>query len=170
MTVFVALLRAINVGGTGTLSMKELSALCADLGFKKIRTNIQSGNVVFESLLSEAALRDKLEQALIKRMEKRVDVVVRTASELRSVVEANPFSDAAPEKVAVFFRSDLLPKGLLDNLVIPGGEEVCPGKREIYVHYPNGTGRSKLRLSASAGVDTVRNMNKVAKLVAIATA
>jgi uncharacterized protein (DUF1697 family) len=127
MTVFVALLRAINVGGTGTLSMKELSALCADLGLKKIRTYIQSGNVVFESLLSEAALRDKLEQALTKRMEKRIDVVVRTASELRSVVEANPFSDAAPEKVAVFFRSDLLPKGLLDNLVIPGWRGSLPG-------------------------------------------
>jgi uncharacterized protein (DUF1697 family) len=170
MTVFVALLRAINVGGTGTLSMKELSALCADLGLKRVRTYIQSGNVVFESLLSEAALREKLEQALTKRMEKRVDVVVRTASELRSVVEANPFPDAPPAKVAVFFRSDPLPKGLLDNLVIPGGEEVRPGRREIYVHYPNGMGRSKLRLSPSAGVGTVRNMNTVAKLVAIATA
>jgi uncharacterized protein (DUF1697 family) len=170
MTVFVALLRAINVGGTGTLPMKELSALCADLGLKKVRTYIQSGNVIFESLLSEAALRDKLEQALTERMGKRVDVVVRTASDLRSVFEANPFPEAAPAKVAVFFRSDPVPKGLLDKFVIPGGEEVRRGKREIYIHYPNGMGRSKLKLPPSAGVGTVRNMNTVAKLVAIATA
>lgn len=170
MTVFVALLRAINVGGTGTLSMKELSALCADLGLERVRTYIQSGNVIFESLLSEAALRERLEQALTERIGRRVDVAVRTASELRSVLEANPFPDAPPAKVAVFFWSAPVPKGLLDNLVIPGGEEVRPGKKEIYVHYPNGMGRSKLNLSRLAGVGTVRNMNTVAKLVAIATA
>jgi uncharacterized protein (DUF1697 family) len=170
MTVFVALLRAINVGGTGMLPMKELSALCADLGLEKARTYIQSGNVVFESFLPEEAVRDKLEQALTEKMGKRIDVVVRTASELRSVLEANPFPDAQPAKVAVFFRSDPVPKGLLDNLAIPGREEVCPGRREIYIHYPDGMGRSKLKLPRSAGVGTVRNINTVAKLVAIATA
>jgi uncharacterized protein (DUF1697 family) len=163
MTVFVALLRAINVGGTGTLSMKELSALCADLGLKKIRTYIQSGNVVFESLLSEAALRDKLEQALTKRMESASMLWFGRRPSCGPLSKPTHSPTQRP-------RSDLLPKGLLDNLVIPGGEEVCPGKREIYVHYPNGMGRSKLRLSASAGVGTVRNMNTIAKLVAIATA
>jgi uncharacterized protein (DUF1697 family) len=170
MTVFVALLRAINVGGTGTLSMKELSALCTDRGLDKVRTYIQSGNVVFESRLSEEAVRAGLEQSLTERIGKRVDVVVRTASELLSVLEANPFPDAPPAKVAVVFRSDSVHKGLLDNLVIPGGEEVRPGKREIYFHYPNGMGRSKLKLPASMGVVTARNINTVTKLVAMATA
>jgi uncharacterized protein (DUF1697 family) len=103
MTVFVALLRAINVGGTGTLSMKELSAWCTNLGLDKVRTYIQSGNIVFESKLSEDAVRNKLEQTLAKNIGKRVDVVVRTASDLRSVLEANPFPDAQPEKIAVVF-------------------------------------------------------------------
>jgi len=170
MTVFVALLRAINVGGTGKLSMKDLSVLCTKLGLQNARTYIQSGNVVFESPRSEKAVRDALEQALSKRMGTRVDVIVRTASELRSVLAANPFPGAPPAKVGVFFQSEPVPKGLLDDLVIPGKEEVRAGKREIYIHYPDGMGRSKLKLPKSAGVGTVRNINTVAKLVAIATA
>ena len=109
--MFVALLRAINVGGTGTLSMKELSAWCTNLGLVKVRTYIQSGNIVFESRLSEEVVRNKLEQTLAKNIGKRVDVVVRTASDLRSVLEANPFPDAQPEKIAVVFQSGPLPEG-----------------------------------------------------------
>ena len=167
MAVFIALLRAINVGGTGMLPMKELSALCTELGLAKVRTYIQSGNVVFESRLSEEKVRAALEKALAERMRKTIDVMVRTAAELRSVLEANPFPDAQPAKVAVVFRSGPAPKGLLENLVIPGGEEVRLGKREIYIHYPDGMGRSKLRLSSAVGVVTVRNINTVAKLVAM---
>lgn len=170
MAVFIALLRAINVGGTGMLPMKELSALCTELGLEKVRTYIQSGNVVFESRLSEEKVRTALEEVLVERMRKRIDVIVRTASELRSVLEANPFPGAQPAKVAVVFRSGPAPKGLLDNLVIPGGEEVRLGKREIYIHYPDGMGRSKLKLSSAVGVVTVRNINTVAKLVAMTLA
>ena len=170
MAVFIALLRAINVGGTGMLPMKELSALCTELGLAKVRTYIQSGNVVFESRLSEEKVRAALEKALAERMRKTIDVMVRTAAELRSVLEANPFPDAQPAKVAVVFRSGPAPKGLLENLVIPGGEEVRLGKREIYIHYPDGMGRSKLKLSSAVGVVTVRNINTVAKLVAMTLA
>ncbi len=103
MTNFVALLRAINVGGTGKLPMKELSAMCWDLGFQDVRTYIQSGNVVFESALPERTVRTELERVLSKRMGKKIDVFVRTASELSSILKANPFPEAEPAKVAVFF-------------------------------------------------------------------
>jgi uncharacterized protein (DUF1697 family) len=79
MAVFIALLRAINVGGTGMLPMKELSTLCSDLGLKKVCTYIQSGNVIFESALAEKAVKAKLEEALAKRMGKKVDVAVRSS-------------------------------------------------------------------------------------------
>ena len=170
MPVFVALLRAINVGGTGILPMKELSALCTELGLEKIRTYIQSGNVVFASRLAEAKVRAALEQALTDKMGKRIDVIVRTAAEMRSILEANPFPDAPPAKVAVVFRSDPASEGLLDDLVVPGGEEVRLGGREIYIHYPYGMGRSKLKLPAAVGVVTMRNINTIAKLVAMASA
>ena len=170
MAIFVALLRAVNVGGTGMLPMKELSALCIKLGFKKVRTYIQSGNVVLESSLPEENVRAGLERVLTKRMGKKVDVMVRSASELRSILEANPFADAEPAKVAVVFLSHPAPKGMLDNLAAPGGEEVRLANREIYIHYPNGMGRSKLKLPSTCGAATARNINTVTKLVALTTA
>jgi uncharacterized protein (DUF1697 family) len=170
MTVFIALLRAINVGGTGMLPMKELAEMCTDLGFEKVRTYIQSGNVVFESALSEKCVRAKLEQVLAARMGKKIDVLVRTAPELRSILNANPFPDAQPARVAVVFMSNPMANGLVDTLVGPGGEEVRRGKREIYIHYPNGMGQSKLKLPPIDGGSTARNINTVAKLVAMATA
>ncbi len=170
MTVFVALLRAINVGGTGMLPMKDLASLCTGLGFENVKTYIQSGNVVFRCGLAEESVRKKLEAALEDRTGKPVDVMIRTAAELRAVFEGNPFPDAEPSKVAVAFGPGKVAKGLLEDFVIPGREEVRLGKREIYIHYPDGMGRTKLKLPASAGVSTTRNINTIAKLVAMAHA
>ena len=168
MTTYIALLRAINVGGTGKLPMKDLAELCTNLGFDLVRTYIQSGNVVFESKLSEKTIRTRLEKALAERLGKPADVVVRTAAELKSVLQDNPFPHAEPAKVGVHFQSDRVNKNLLDTVVAPGGEKVHLGKREIYIYFPDGMGRSKLKFSA--GVGTIRNMNTVAKLVDMATA
>ncbi len=96
MTVFVALLRAVNVGGTGMLPMKDLAGLCTKLGLENVRTYIQTGNVVFASRLSGPAFGESLEKALEAHMGKKVDVILRDAAELRQVLKANPFPDAAP--------------------------------------------------------------------------
>jgi uncharacterized protein (DUF1697 family) len=164
MTVFVAFLRAINVGGTGMLPMKDLAALCTGLGLQDVRTYIQSGNVVFASALPEPKIKSKLERALAAKMGKKIDVMVRTAAELRSILEANPFPDGKPAQVAVVFLAAPAPKGAFDRLVIPGPEEVKAAGREVYIHYPEGMGRSKLKLP-SVVVGTTRNLNTVAKLV-----
>lgn len=168
MTQFVALLRAVNVGGTGKLPMKDLMALCSNLGFKKVRTYIQSGNVVFESGLSEKTIRTRLEKVLTEKLGRQANVVVRTAAELRAVLQGNPFTHAQPSKVGVYFQSDRVDERLLNEAGGPGGEEIRLGKREVYIHFPHGMGRSKLRLPA--GIGTVRNMNTVTKLVAMTTA
>jgi uncharacterized protein (DUF1697 family) len=84
---------------------------------------------------------------------------------LRAVLKANPFPDEPRAKVAVAFLDRPLRKGALDDLVVPGNEDVKPGKRVIYTHYPDGMGRSKLRLPAPLGAVTVRNVNTVGKLV-----
>jgi uncharacterized protein (DUF1697 family) len=169
MTAFVALLRAINVGGTGMLPMKELAALCSSLGLEDVRTYIQTGNVVFRSRLPEREIRLRLEQALAGMANRQVDVMVRTAAELRSVLDGNPFPNGKPAQVAVMFLAHPAPKDLLDDLAIPGSEEVRLAGREIYIHYPDGIGRSKLKIP-SAAVGTTRNLNTVAKLVEMATA
>lgn len=169
VTVFVALLRAINVGGTGKLPMAELCALCGDLGFKNVRTYIQSGNVVFASRLGEKTVKAQLEDALARRMGKPVAVMVRSAAELRAVLDANPYPKAAPAKLAILFLPGPVPRGALQEVVAPGGEEVRPGARELYIHYPNGLGRSKLKLpKALAARGTARNLNTVAKLATMA--
>lgn len=170
MTTFVALLRAVNVGGTGLLPMKDLAALCTDLGLADVQTYIQSGNVVFRSRLSEARVRKMLETALTERLGKPVDVMIRTASELRAVLADNPFPEAPPSRVAVLFSPDPVPNRAVDDVIAPGREQVVSGKRELYIFYPDGMGRSKLKLPATFRRTTARNINTVAKLVALTTA
>ena len=86
MTAYAALLRAINVGGTGKLEMTELRALCEGCGFTQVATFIQSGNVVFQTRRSEASVQKLLEQTLAEKMGKPVGVLVRTAEELSGVL------------------------------------------------------------------------------------
>lgn len=167
MGLFIALLRGVNVGGTGILPMKELVGLCARLGFESILTHIQSGNVVFESSLRENAIRPAMEKALAARMGKTIDVMVRTPDEMRAVLSGNPFPDHEPAKVAVAFLHEPPAHDLIRNVIAPGGEQMHPGPREIYIYYPNGMSRSKLKLPLNGAKATVRNMNTVAKLVAM---
>jgi len=168
VTVFIALLRAINVGGTGKLSMKELASMCAELGLNAVRTYIQSGNVVFRSSLSEESVRGKLEKALEEKMGKRIDVLVRSAAEMRQVLVANPFATEEPAKVAIFFMHTNVIKGVLDKVATAGGERIRVIGREVFIHYPNGMGQSKLKLPSAIGAATARNVNTVSKLVEMA--
>jgi len=168
MAIFIALLRGINVGGSGLLPMKDLVRHCTELSFNGVRTYIQSGNVVFESGLSEKGIRTRLEKKLEAVMGKKIDVMVRTAEEMKQVLRGNPFPDKEGAKVAVAFLHEPPPKDLLKKVTAPGGEEVRPGKREIYVYYPDGMGRSRLKLPLAGASTTVRNVNTVAKLVEMA--
>lgn len=169
MQAFIALLRAVNVGGTGKLPMSELKIMCEAAGFKSVRTYIASGNVVFKSAKSEAQVKAVLDVGLAVYFGKPVGVLVRTAAEMAAVVAANPF----PEKptnltVAIFLDKPPAPDALKD---VSGkiNEELRPSQREIYVYYPDGQGQSKLRIPA-AKTGTARNMNTVAKLAEMAAA
>jgi uncharacterized protein (DUF1697 family) len=169
MTAFVALLRAVNVGGTGKLPMSELKALCEVAGFTKVKTYIASGNVVFEAAMTEAEVAAALESQLTAYAGKPVGVLVRTAAEMAAALAANPFPDAAPNLTVAIFLDRPPAKDALDGVVASDGEEVRLGKREIYVHYPNGQGRSKLKLPA-AKAGTARNINTVGTLARMASA
>ncbi len=167
MTAFIALLRAVNVGGTGALPMSELRDLCEALGFKGARTYIQSGNLVLESKGSEAKVKAALEKALAAKMGKPVGVMVRTAAEMAAVLAGNPYPKGKPSHTYVMFLDEAPAEDVLEGVVAPDGEELAVGKREIYVHYANGMGQSKLKVPG-AKVGTARNMNTVAKLVEMA--
>lgn len=167
MTTYIALLRAVNVGGTGKLPMKRLEALCTELGFAAVRTYIQSGNVVLESRKREAGVTSALEEALSQELGKPTRVLLRIAAELRQVAAKNPFPEAAPNRVMCLFLREPPPRGALAGWPIPGSEELHLSGRELYIHYPDGMGQSKLKLPF-ADLGTARNLNTVNKLVELA--
>jgi uncharacterized protein (DUF1697 family) len=167
MTSFVALLRAVNVGGTGKLPMSDLKAMCEELGFAAVRTYIASGNVVFASRKSEAAVKAALEKRLAAYAGKTVGVLVRSAAEMAQVLADNPFPKAAPNRTMAIFLGDAPPKDTLAAIRGRKDEEIKLGKREIYVHYGEGMGQSKLVIPA-AKAGTARNMNTVATLAKMA--
>lgn len=166
MTVYVALLRAVNVGGRKLL-MSDLKAIAGQAGLEKARTFIASGNLVFASTNSKSAVARLLEDRLKEHMKAEVPVLMRTAGEIEAVAKANPFTDACGSKVTAIFLSESPPADAVEDASGIADEELALGAREIYVHYPSGMGRSKLRLPAAAG-GTARNMNTVAKLAAMA--
>lgn len=169
MPVYVALLRAVNVGGTGKLPMNELKAMCVAEGFAKVETYIASGNVVFSADRSEAEVRTALEKRLHDYAEKPVGVIIRTAEEMAAVLAANPFPEAPPNWTVAIFLNDPLPADALDHARGRTDEEMRLGAREIYVAYGAGMGRSKLKIPA-ATAGTARNINTVAKLAGMAAA
>ena len=169
MTVFVARLRAVNVGGTGKLAVTDLVRICDRCGFEGAKTYIQSGNVVMKSPLPEAKVKAALEKALVAKIGKPVGVFVRTCAEIARVRASNPFAGAAPNRVIVFFLDEAPPKGALDGVATPGGERIVAKGREVFVHYPDGIGPSKLKLPV-AKTGTGRNLNTVAKLAEMAEA
>jgi uncharacterized protein (DUF1697 family) len=167
MTTFVALLRAINVGGTGKLPMPELAAMCRAAGFARVRTYIASGNVVLVSNLDEAAVKAAIEAQVAASVGKPVGVLVRTADEMAAVVAANPFADAASSRTVAIFLDHAPVADALDHLRHRTSETVALGAREIYVAYGDIMGSSKLVIPA-AEAGTARNMNTVAKLATMA--
>ena len=169
MTGYVALLRAVNVGGTGKLPMTTLAQMCETVGFKKVKTYIASGNVVFESDGSEDQVRSALEDQLHAYAGKSVGVIVRTATEIADTLARNPFTDSPGNRVMTLFVDEALPTDPLDGLTGIKNEQVRLGKRELFVLYPDGMANTRLRIP-SEKQGTARNMNTVAKLAEMAAA
>jgi uncharacterized protein (DUF1697 family) len=166
MPTYVALLRSVNVGGR-KVSMEELRDVFADLGHTNVRTYIQSGNVVFTAKgRKENVVRSAIEAAIERGLGLDVTVLLRAPAELAQVLEANPYADAAyvtfldglPDSERV---AELDPTAYLPDLFKVVG-------REVYVHAPNGYGRTKInnafferKLATRA---TTRNLRTVATL------
>jgi uncharacterized protein (DUF1697 family) len=163
MPTYIALLRAVNVGGTGKLPMAELRAMCEALGFTGVRTYIASGNVVFQSPLAAASVKKQLERSLENYAGKPVGVLLRSAAEMAAVLAANPFASAPPERTLALFLDSAPSADALATVKGQGTEAISLGAREIYVYYKDGIARSKLKIPAAKD-GTARNMNTVATL------
>jgi uncharacterized protein (DUF1697 family) len=169
---YVALLRAVNVGGT-KLPMAELREVCAGLGWREVRTYIQSGNVVFEADAEPAALESELEEAVQQRFGFASPVMVRSADQWRSYAGGSPFpeAEASDANRLLLCLSKAPPaQGAAEALEARGaaGEQVRLKGDALWVLYPAGVGTSKLtpklfdRLAGSPV--TARNWRTVTKL------
>ena len=164
MARFAAFLRAVNVGGTGKLPMADLKAICEALGFKAVQTYIASGNVVFETNLDAAKCKTKLELRLAEYLGKSLQVFLRDAIELERIISASPFTHADGNRLLVIILDHALLVEMITGAKFRVDEEVAVGDRCLYVHYPSGMGKSKLKLPG-AELGTARNMNTIRKML-----
>jgi uncharacterized protein (DUF1697 family) len=180
MATYVALLRAINVGGQKAVPMTDLRGLPEKLGFTNARTLLQSGNLVFSGAKQAVA---EVERALAAEARKRLkldtDFFVRTATEWTGLVAACPFRKEAatdPAHLLVLFLKKAPGDEEVDALraAIAGRETVRAVGRQAYVVYPDGIGRSRLTVALIekklGARGTGRNWNTVLKLAALAGA
>ena len=149
MTVYVAMLRAVNVGGTSRIKMDALRAVFESIGLKDVRTLLQSGNVVFRSAIRDRAqLVKRIVQELDRQLDLQAEVILRTLAEIASIVERGPVLSprADMSKLLVMFLADVPDAAAQAALVKwhKGPEMLEMRGPEIYLYYPQGVGRSKL--------------------------
>jgi uncharacterized protein (DUF1697 family) len=171
-TVYVALLRGINVGGRSTLSMARLRQVATECGFGDVATYIQSGNLVFTSSATATAVAEQLEKAITAEGGPRPRVAVRSRDELAAVVAGNPYLEKSTDakQLHVAFIVEGAEPHAAEALEIErfAPEELTVSGHETYLFLPDGIGRSKLAeaLSRQKAADaTVRNWRTVTKLL-----
>lgn len=175
MTVWVALFRAVNIGGHNKLPMAGLARLLEDLGCRDVRTYVQSGNAVFRSDGDAATLAGRIGAAVEQQHGFRPGVLLWGAGELERAVSGNPFpeGDADPRSLHLFFLSERPLDPDLDALdrAKAASERFMLDGRTLYFHAPDGVGRSKFpaRVEAALGVEaTGRNWRTVRRLLEMA--
>ncbi len=177
MTVYVSMLRAVNVGGSSSIKMEALRAIYESLGLADVRTLLQSGNVLFQSGLTDRQqLVKRITQEIERQLDLKVEVILRTLEEVASIVERGPVLSPRADRsklVVMFLKSVPDPaaqaalktwhksKAMKELLELRGPE--------IYLYYPDGIGRSKLTNAIIEGKldtwGTARNWNTLTKLV-----
>lgn len=150
MHTFISLLRGINVSGQKTIRMPELKALYESLGFTRVATYLQSGNVVFDCADPEAsAVAGMIENEIERRFDFTVSVLIRKGDDFQQLIDGNPFitqRNEDPEKLHVTFLSTLPSAPVLKELetTIDTTDEYSLNGTEIYLFCPNGYGRTRL--------------------------
>ncbi len=172
MTTYIALLKGINVGDNRRLAMADLKAALTDAGFDDVRTILASGNVVLDVPQTDpAALEAQLSSETSSRLGVFTDYMVRDADQWRAMIEANPFPDAAEREpghlLVVVTKTEVDETKAKAYLESYGGpERVVIIGREVFIHYPDGQGTSRLSIPR-LGNGTARNWNTVTRLAAL---
>jgi uncharacterized protein (DUF1697 family) len=175
---YVALLRGINLGSRNKVSMADLRDLFTAVGAEDVATYVQSGNVLFKSAKGAKALVTTIEKEIGRRLGLDVIVLVRTKPEVGKVLAGNPFAKRGdePASLHVTFLAETPDRARVRKLDPErgGSDEFRVAGREVYLHCPNGYGRSKLTnayFEKELGVAaTTRNWKTVTKLAELAAA
>lgn len=178
MSVLISMLRGVNVGPHNRIKMDALCEVYESLKLETPRTYVQSGNVIFRTKEKNTSqLAAKIRTAIEKKFKCSPEVILRTAEELRKAIAATPFADRPhlePGKILVTFLAAAPPLEAQAGFDKFQGypEEVHLKGRELYIYFPNGSGRSKLPWSAVGKVlrvaGTARNWNSVKAMLEIA--
>ena len=167
---YIALLRGINIGRSKRIKMADLVKTLDSLGFKNIKTYLQSGNVIFEYDSSDISeIEGSIERKISETFSFSVDVIIRTKDELESTVKDNPFiseHDIELDKLHVTFLSDIPDQKAILNMDINKAEnekfEIIG--REVYLYCPNAMFEKKLNTTA-----TTRNWKTTNKLLELSS-
>jgi len=147
---YIALLRGINVSGQKKIKMIDLKNLFEDLGFKNVRTYIQSGNVIFDyNHIDIEKLANEIEKRISETFGFFVNTIIRTDEELRNIINNNPFvkdPNVESENLYVTFMLDIPDSRAVKPLdeKKEENEKLLIISREIYLYCPNGYGRTRL--------------------------
>lgn len=173
MTKYVAFLRGINVGGR-VIKMADLTVCCEELGLKEVRTVLQTGNVVFESSMSEPKLKSLFQDALGKRFDYAAKVQVMALSDLQKIIDNHPFGEAVADThdYVIFLESGLEGSLLNESYELAAGEKVSVGTGVIYWRVKKGqTLKSSfaklLTKTKYKEFNTNRNLNTLKKITAL---
>ena len=169
MTSYAALVRAVNVSGTGKLPNADLKAMGEACGFTSVRTYINSGNLLFVSELDEPAVRERICSRIDGFFGRQVPVHVRSAGEMAAVAAANPFNDDLPSRVMAYFVDGKPSHALIEEARDINGERLAPGPRVVFVSYGSGIRTSRLKIP-TIRKGTARNMNSVARMAELLAA
>ena len=167
MAISVVLLRGINVGRHRRVTMADIRASLADAGYPRVETYVQSGNLLVETRAGAARLTADIEAALRADLGLDVDAIVRTGSQLRTVVAENPYlTERVPTSALHVGYCKTKPTTAAARALAErdfGRDRAAVIGAEVYLCYPDGQGRSKMSGAAIEKVlgvpITVRNWN-----------
>lgn len=145
----IALLRGINVGGRNRIAMNDLRGVCEGLGWDWVETCLQTGNIVFASSQSTASLESRLELAIQSKFALSIPVVSRRLGDFERILNASPLLEEArddPSHVILYLSKSPVREAAQEELQgrAGSGERVIRTEDALWIHFPNGIGRSKL--------------------------
>jgi uncharacterized protein (DUF1697 family) len=172
MKTYIVLLRGVMPTGKNKVPMAQLREVLTKAGFGNVRTYIQSGNALVDTDLSAKEVETRVHDLIKKHIRADLAVIARTATQLKKMLDENPFKSGHDISRVFFVFLEESPsakkvKELAANDYSP--EKLVITKTIAYMYIPGTYGRGILSggfLEKKLGVPaTMRNFNTISKLI-----